>query len=142
MNTESHPKLCVLLGNRADFILTNVPRSIPFHELCPFKAVNQLGQQTSVPTMPALPKSSLPPTMPWSFLHNGCAPPGEEDMALKNTQSLRPWKKLTATTKKVPGYFPLQGWEEERCSQQILLILLAVSIYKRNIAMFSVAMSA
>lgn len=34
----------MLLGNRADFILTNVLGSIPSRELCPFKAGNQPGQ--------------------------------------------------------------------------------------------------
>lgn len=38
------PQFWMLLGNRADFILTNVLGSIPSRELCPFKAGNQPGQ--------------------------------------------------------------------------------------------------
>lgn len=44
MMVGSHSKFWMFLGGRADFILTDVPGSIPSHELCPFKLVNQTGQ--------------------------------------------------------------------------------------------------
>lgn len=43
MTQKFLPKSFRLLGNEADFILTNVLEGMLPRELCPFKAVNQGG---------------------------------------------------------------------------------------------------
>lgn len=99
-------------------MLTNVPGSIPSHELCLFKPVNQPEQPNicanNVGTPNAREQSFLelppPPAMSQTSLHSGCVPPAKGHDGLEHPV-INALEKLTSTTKKVPGYFPFQGWE-------------------------------
>lgn len=80
--------------------------------------------------------------MSLSFLHSGSAHPAKGHDGLEHPV-INALEKLTSTTEKFPGYFPFQGCEgEPGRSQHILLLLLALSVYKRNIAKCSVMMLA
>lgn len=84
----------MLLGNRADFILTNVLGSIPSRELCPFKAGNQLGQP-NICANDAGTAKKLVSNLLWDCrllllqcLHLSSIATGEVDMILEKVQSL------------------------------------------------------
>lgn len=103
------PQFWMLLGNRADFILTNVLGSIPSRELCPFKAGNQPGQPnicandagTAKKLVSNLLWDCLP--LPLQCLHLSSIVTGEVDMILEKVQSLMSWKKLTSTANPHPS---------------------------------------
>lgn len=98
------PQFCMLLGNRADFILTNVLGSIASRELCPFKAGNQPGQPNICANDAGIAKKLVSNPL-WDCLllllrclHLSSIVPGEGDRILEKVQSLMSWKKLSTAT--------------------------------------------
>lgn len=120
------PQFWMLLGNRADFILTNVLGSIPSRELCPFKAGNQPGQPNICANDAGTAKKLVSNPL-WDCLllllqclHLSSRVTGEVDMILEKLQSLMSWKKLTSTAtspsqkKKSQGVFLCRGGKMAR----------------------------
>lgn len=117
------PQFWMLLGNRADFILTNVLGSIPSRELCPFKAGNQPGQPNICANDAGTAKKLVSNPLwdclllPLQCLHLSSRVTGEVDMILEKLQSLMSLEKVNINShlppkKKVPSCFPLQGRED------------------------------